>query len=60
MLSSKNQLRGDTFQQMRTEDLRYLQLLESLRHRRCNYDDYELLLTQVVGQPSVGSLRDSS
>jgi len=46
-------------QQMRTEDLRYLQLLERLRHGQCNYDDYELLLTRVVGQPSVGSLRDS-
>ena len=47
-------------QQMRTEDPRYLQLLERLRHGECNYDDYELLLTRVVGQPSVGSLRDSS
>ncbi|CAF4167889.1 unnamed protein product, partial [Rotaria sordida] len=46
-------------QQMRTEDPRYLQLLERLRHGQCNYDDYELLLTRVVGQPSIGSLRDS-
>ncbi|CAF3735213.1 unnamed protein product [Rotaria sordida] len=46
-------------QQMRTEDSRYLQLLECLRHGQCNYDDYELLLTRVVGQPSVGSLCDS-
>ncbi|CAF4989670.1 unnamed protein product, partial [Rotaria magnacalcarata] len=45
--------------QMRTEDIRYLQLLERLRHGQCNYDDYELLMTRVVGQPSVGSLRDS-
>ncbi|CAF5110523.1 unnamed protein product, partial [Rotaria sp. Silwood1] len=44
---------------MRTEDSRYLQLLERLRHGHCNYDDYELLLTRVVGQPSVGSLCDS-
>ncbi|CAF4982555.1 unnamed protein product [Rotaria sp. Silwood1] len=44
---------------MRTEDLRYLQLLERFRHGQCNYDDYELLLTRVVGQPSVGSLHDS-
>ncbi|CAF1381967.1 unnamed protein product [Rotaria sordida] len=44
---------------MRTEDSRYLQLLECLRHGQCNYDDYELLLTRVVGQPSVGSLCDS-
>ena len=46
-------------QQMRTEDLRYLQLLERLRGGQCNYDDYELLLTRVVGQPSVSSLRVS-
>ncbi|CAF4318295.1 unnamed protein product [Rotaria magnacalcarata] len=46
-------------QQMRTEDIRYLQLFERLRHGQCNYDDYELLMTRVVGQPSVGSLRDS-
>ncbi|CAF4334893.1 unnamed protein product, partial [Rotaria sp. Silwood2] len=45
-------------QQMRTQDLRYLQLLERLRHGQCNYDDYELLLTRVAGQPSVGSLCD--
>ncbi|CAF3834255.1 unnamed protein product [Rotaria sp. Silwood1] len=45
--------------QMRTEDLRYLQLLERLRHGQCTYDDYELLLTRVVGQPSVASLHDS-
>ena len=43
-------------QQMRTEDARYLQLLERLRHGQCTYDDYELLLTRVVGQPSVPSL----
>ena len=46
-------------QQMRTDDPRYLQLLERLRHGECNYDDYELLLTRVVGQSSVSSLRDS-
>ncbi|CAF1215625.1 unnamed protein product [Rotaria sordida] len=46
-------------QQMRTEDLRYLQLLERLRHGQCTHDDYELLLTRVVGQPSVASLHDS-
>ena len=46
-------------QQMRTEDLRYVQLLDRLRQGQCNYDDYELLLTRVIGQPSVGSLYDS-
>ena len=45
-------------QQMRTEDLRYLQLLERLRRGECNYDDYELLLTRVIGEPTVPSLRD--
>ncbi|CAF1464816.1 unnamed protein product, partial [Adineta ricciae] len=46
-------------QQMRTEDLRYLQLLDRLRHGQCNYDDYELLQTRVVGQPTIQSLHDS-
>jgi len=46
-------------QQMRTEDPRYLQLLERLRRGQCDYDDYELLLTRVVGQSSVGSLCES-
>ena len=44
---------------MRAEDPRYLQLLQRLRHGQCIYDDYELLLTRVVGQPSVNSLCDS-
>ncbi|CAF1537305.1 unnamed protein product [Adineta ricciae] len=38
---------------MRTEDIRYLQLLERLRQGQCSYEDYELLLTRVVGQSSV-------
>ena len=46
-------------QQMRTEDLRYLQLLDRLRHGQSNYDDYELLQTRIVGQPSIESLRNS-
>ena len=44
---------------MRTEDLRYLQLLERLRHGQCNHDDHELLTTRVVGQPTAGSLSNS-
>jgi len=44
---------------MQTEDRQYLQLLERLRHGQCDYDDYELLLTRVVGQPSGNSLGDS-
>ena len=43
-------------QQMRTEGLRYLQLLERLLHGQCNQDDYKLLTTRVVGQPTAGSL----
>ncbi|CAF1467844.1 unnamed protein product [Adineta steineri] len=46
-------------QQMRTEDERYRELLERLRQGDCNLQDYELLLTRVVGQPSVSSLRES-
>ncbi|CAF1468535.1 unnamed protein product [Adineta ricciae] len=46
-------------QQMRTEDSGYLQLLDRLRHGQCNYDDYDLLQTRVVGQPSIESLHDS-
>ncbi|CAF1193659.1 unnamed protein product [Adineta steineri] len=45
--------------QMRTEDERYRELLERLRHGDCSLQDYELLLTRVVGQPSVSSLRES-
>jgi hypothetical protein len=45
-------------QQMRTEDSRYLELLERLRQGQCNYDDHELLLTRVIGQPSVASLHE--
>ncbi|CAF4120977.1 unnamed protein product [Adineta steineri] len=44
---------------MRTKDRRYLKLLDRLRHGKCNQSDYELLLTRVVGQPSVKSLSDS-
>lgn len=45
--------------QMRTEDVRYLQLLERLRRGECNYDDYNLLSTRVVGQSQVPSLHVS-
>ena len=45
-------------QQMRTEDLQYLQLLERFRRGECGYSDYDLLQTRVVGQPMVGSLRE--
>jgi PIF1-like helicase len=45
-------------QQMRTEDQQYLELLERFRRGECDYNDYELLSTRVVGQPTVPSLRD--
>ncbi|CAF1689221.1 unnamed protein product, partial [Adineta ricciae] len=32
---------------------------DRLRHGQCNYDDYELLQTRVVGQPTIESLHDS-
>ncbi|CAF1422960.1 unnamed protein product [Adineta ricciae] len=40
-------------QQMRTEDIPYLQLLERLRQGQCSYEDYELLFKRVVEQSSV-------
>jgi hypothetical protein len=43
---------------MRTEDSQYLQLLDRLRQGQCNYDDYELILTRVIGQPSAVSLQE--
>ena len=46
-------------QHLRTEDPQYLQSLERFRNGQYNRDDYELLLTLVVGQPSAPSLRDS-
>lgn len=45
--------------QMPTEDAKYLQLLERLRRGECDYEDYQLLLTRVVGQPEVPSLCES-
>ena len=42
--------------QMRTEDGKYLQLLERLRRGECDYEDYQLLLTRVVGESEVPSL----
>ncbi|CAF1543756.1 unnamed protein product [Adineta ricciae] len=40
-------------QQMRTEGIRYLQLLERLRQGQCSYEDYELLLKRVVVQSAL-------
>ena len=45
---------------MRTEDLKYLRLLERFRRGECDYSDCELLQTRVVGQPIVGSRSDIS
>ena len=44
-------------QQVRTDDLQYLQLLAQFRRGECDSSDYELLQTRVVGQTMIGSLR---
>ena len=36
-------------QQMRTEDNRYLELLNRLRHGQSTIEDYQLLCTRVIG-----------
>ena len=36
-------------QQMRTEDVRYLQLLNRLRDGKSTMEDYELLCTRIIG-----------
>lgn len=45
-------------QQMRTEDVQYLQLLDRLRQGECNQNDYQLLLTRVVGNSSIPTLTE--
>jgi ATP-dependent exoDNAse (exonuclease V) alpha subunit len=40
-------------QQMRTEDARYLELLNRLRHGESTIEDYQLLCTRVVGTPNL-------
>ncbi|CAM4981967.1 unnamed protein product [Rotaria socialis] len=45
-------------QQMRTEDLRYLELLNRLRGGQSTIEDYQLLCTRIVGNPKLqASLR---
>ncbi|CAF3333769.1 unnamed protein product, partial [Rotaria socialis] len=45
-------------QQMRTEDLRYLELLNRLRSGQSTIEDYQLLCTRIIGNPKVqASLR---
>ncbi|CAF2058057.1 unnamed protein product [Rotaria magnacalcarata] len=45
-------------QQMRTEDLRYLELLNRLRGGQSIIEDYQLLCTRIVGNPKLqASLR---
>jgi len=47
-------------QQMRTEDLQYLELLNRLRKGETTNEDYQLLCTRVIGNPSLQvSLRDA-
>ncbi|CAM4822210.1 unnamed protein product [Rotaria magnacalcarata] len=40
-------------QQMRTEDTRYLELLNRLRDGKSTIEDYELLCTRVIGTPNL-------
>jgi ATP-dependent exoDNAse (exonuclease V) alpha subunit len=40
-------------QQMRTEDARYLELLNRLRNGRSTIDDYQLLSSRVIGSPNL-------
>lgn len=40
-------------QQMRTEDLRYLELLNRLRDGQSTFEDYQLLCTRVIGAPGL-------
>ncbi|CAF5157358.1 unnamed protein product, partial [Rotaria magnacalcarata] len=45
-------------QQMRTQDLRYLELLNRLRSGQSTIEDYQLLCTRIVGNPKLpASLR---
>ncbi|CAM2727278.1 unnamed protein product [Rotaria socialis] len=45
-------------QQMRTEDLRYLELLNRLRSGQSTIEDYQLLCTRIIGNPKLqASLR---
>ncbi|CAF4149030.1 unnamed protein product, partial [Rotaria magnacalcarata] len=47
-------------QQMRTEDLRYLNLLNRLRSGKSTIEDYQLLCTRIVGNPKLpASLRQT-
>lgn len=40
-------------QQMRTDDVRYLQLLNRLRNGQSTIEDYELLCTRVIGHSNI-------
>jgi len=47
-------------QQMRTEDLRYLELLSRLRNGQSTTEDYQLLCTRIIGTPGLqASLQQS-
>ena len=47
-------------QQMRTEDIQYLELLNRLRKGHTTIEDYQLLCTRIVGSASLQvSLRDA-
>ena len=40
-------------QQMRTEDVRYLELLNRLRNGQSTIEDYQLLCTRIIGNPKL-------
>lgn len=40
-------------QQMRTEDIRYLELLNRLRNGQSTLEDYQLLCTRIIGTPQL-------
>ena len=40
-------------QQIRTEDFRYLDLLNGLINGQSTFEDYELLRTRVIGTPKL-------
>ena len=40
-------------QQMRTEDIRYLELLNRLRNGQSAIEDYQLLSTRIIGTPQL-------
>ncbi|CAF3251780.1 unnamed protein product, partial [Rotaria sp. Silwood2] len=52
---------GELNQQMRTEDVRYLELFNGLRKGQSTIEDHKLLCTRVIGTPNLqASLQQKS